>query len=146
MRGVFSSRFRLLTVATCGSRRFYFRPEQAEFPVTHQSVCNLLNGPFQGRYATGRASIDALRPTNNSVNIEDLYEISFIRETFAPFAWRLPPKGRSPRAASITGAGPSPEKDILAETGGAFWQRQRPKETRHRFPEWRAATAASAQT
>src|ERR1043166_1630274 len=94
MRGLFSSLFRWLTAAAFGSRRFYFRPEQAEFPVAHQSACNLLYGPFRGRRADGRASIDALRFHNNSVNIEDPHEISFIRETFAPFAWRLPPKGR----------------------------------------------------
>ena len=146
MRGFFSSLFRWLTAAAFGSRRFYFRPEQAEFPAAHQSACNILQEPFRGRRAAGCASIDALRSYDNSVNIEDPHEIAFIRETFAPFAWRLPPKGRSPRAASVTSAGPNPEKDILAETGGAFWQRQRPKETRHCFPEWRAATAASAQT
>src|ERR1700730_826825 len=123
MRGVFSSLFRLLTVATFDSRRFYFRPEQAEFPVTHQSVCNLLNGPFQGRCATGRASIDALRRTNNSVNIEDLYEISFIRETFAAFARRFPPKGRSPSASSGDAGPSSSQKNLLAAIGGFFQQR-----------------------
>src|SRR3954469_23178333 len=123
MRGVFSSRFRWLTVAIFGSRRFYFRPEQAEFPVTHQSACDLRNGPFQGRYAAGRASIDALRRTNNSVYIEDQYEISFTRDTLATFARRFPPKGRSSLASSGD-AGPSPQENLLATTHGSFQQRQ----------------------
>src|SRR5919108_6061628 len=113
MRGVFSSLFRWLTVAIFGSRRFYFRPEQAEFPVAHQSACDLLEKPFPGRCATGRASTDALRRLNNSVNIEDPHEISFIRETLAAIARRFPPKGRSPFASSRD-ARKSPQKDILA--------------------------------
>src|SRR4051794_34568556 len=123
MRGRFSSRFRWLTVAIFGSRRFYFRPEQAEFPVTHQSACDLRNGPFLGRYAAGRASIDALRRTNNSLYIKDPYEISFTREALAAFARRFPSKGRSP-VASAGDAGQSPQENLLATPCGYFQQRQ----------------------
>lgn len=129
MRGVFSSLFRWITVAVFGSKRFYFRPEQAEFPVTHQSVCNLFDRPFRGSSVAGRASIDALRLINNSVNIKDTYpnEISFIRETSATFAWRLSPKGRPPTASSGD-ASASSEEDILAKTRGIFLQRQNREE------------------
>src|SRR5438270_14016163 len=118
MRGVFSSLFRWITVAVFGSRRFYFRPEQAEFPVTHQTAwdLDLSDEPVRGRCAAGCASIDALRLTNNSVNIEDLNEISFIRETFATFARRFPPKGRTPRPLSGRAAESSPQANILAAT------------------------------
>ena len=144
MRGFSSSLFRWITVAGFGSRRFYFRRNQAEFPVTHQSACDLRYEPFSGRCATGCASIDALRRINNSVNIEDPHEISFIREALAAFARRLSPKGR-PRASSGT-AGPSSQANILAATRGSFRQRQNPEKTSHgksqRFPA--AASAAAA--
>ena len=142
MRGVSSSLFRWVTAAVFGSRRFYFRRKQAEFPVTHQYACNLRYEPFPGRCAAGRASIDALRPTNNSVNIEDPHEISFIREAPATFARRLSPKGR-PRASSGT-AGPSSQANILAATRGFFRQRKNPEKTSsHGKSQWLAATSAN---
>src|SRR4029077_15391372 len=97
MRGVFTSLFRWIIATIFDSRRFYFRRKQAEFPVTHQTAWDLSDEPVRGRCVAGCASTDALRLTNNSVNIEDLHEISFIRETLAAFARRFPPKGRPPR-------------------------------------------------
>src|SRR5437763_16172003 len=114
MRGVFSSLFRCITVALFGSRRFYFRREQAEFPVTHQTAWDLSDEPVRGRCAAGRASIDALRLPNNSVNIEDSHEISFIRETLAAFARKFPPKGRPRRASSGRADQSRPQAHILA--------------------------------
>jgi len=143
MRGGFSSLLRCLTVALFGSRRFYFRPEQAEFPVAYQSVCDLLENPFRGRCATGGASTDALRRLKNSVNIEDQHEISFIRETLAPFARGLPPKGRSSSAPSGD-ARQSSQKDILAANSGIF-RRQQDREKGGQFsPQWGEAAAAPA--
>ena len=151
MRGVSSSLFRWITVAVFGSKRFYFRPEQAEFPVAHQSACNLclLYLPFIGRCAAGCASVDALRRTNNSVTIEDPHEISSIRETLATFARRLSPKGRPPFASSGD-AGQSSQAHILAATRGPFRQRQNPEKIKQchpqRFAAAAAATAADARS
>src|SRR5215212_818132 len=140
MRGVFSSPLRWLNSAVFGSRRSYFRPEQAEFLVTHQTF---VDRPFRGRWVTGCASIDALRSTNNSVNIEETHEISFIRETFAPFARRIPPKGRSPGASSGHASDCSQE-NLLAATCSFFHQRQhRQKTGRRQWSQWFAATAAA---
>ena len=112
-----------------GSRRF-FRPKQAEFPVTHQTAwdLDLSDEPVRGRCAAGRASIDALRLTNNSVNIEDSHEISFIGETLAAFARRFPPKGRPPRPLSGRAAKSSPQTNILAATCGIFWRKRQDRE------------------
>ena len=123
MRGVFSSLFRSLVMAAFGSRRSYFRPEQAEFPATHQSF-DFVNRPFRGRCVAGCASIDALRLTNNSVNIDHQHEISFIRETSAPFARKFPPKGRSPVASSKR-ARQSPQENLLATVRRLLQQRRR---------------------
>ena len=123
MRGVFSSRFRWLVIAAFGSRRSYFRPEQAEFPAVHQSF-DFVNRPLGGRCPAGCASIDALRSTNNSVIIEHQHEISSIGETFPPSAGRkFPPKGRS-SVASSKHASKRPQKNLLAAVRGLF-QRQR---------------------
>ena len=145
MRGFFSSPVRWLTVAAFGSRRRYSRRKQAEFPVTHQSSYKFVDLPSLGRCATGRASIDALRCTNNSVNIEDPHEISFIGETFATFARRLPPKERSQSALSRDTGGCSQE-NVLATAGRLFQQRQRRQETSRYKPQWfiTASTAAAS--
>ena len=122
MRGVFSSLFRSLVMAAFGSRRSYFRPEQAEFPAVHQSF-DFVNRPLGGRCPAGCASIDALRSTNNSVIIEHQHEISSIGETFPPFAGRkFPPKGRA-SAASSEHASKCPQENLLAAVRGLL-QRQ----------------------
>ena len=141
MRGAFSSLVRWLTVAVFGSRRFYFRPEQAEFPVTHQSACYLLDDPLRGWCVTGGASLDALRRINNSVNIEDLHEISFIREAPASHARRIPQKGRSTAAFSRS-ALESPQKDVLAAIGSIFWKRTNHQESGAGFAQRIAANTA----
>ena len=142
MRGAFSSLVRWLTVAVFGSRRFYFRPEQAEFPVAHQSF-DFLHRPFPGRCAAGRASFDALRSTNNSVNIEDPNEISFIGETSATFARRFPPKGRSPFPSSRDAADCS-EINLLATACGFFQQWQDRQKTSQCQSQRFIATASAA--
>jgi len=143
MRGVSSSLFRWVTAAVFGSRRFYFRRKQAEFPVTHQYACNLRYEPLPGRCAAGRASIDALRRTNNSVNIEDPHEISFIREARAAFARRLSPKGW-PRASSGIATQSRSKANILAATRGSFCQRQDPEEISHCKSQRLSATTTTS--
>ena len=140
MRLLASSLFRWLTVAVYGSN--HSRPGEVEFPGASQNAGSLF-GTFRGRRAAGCASVDALRPFNNSVNIEDKHEISFIRETLAPFARRVPTEGRSP--ALSTRAGESTQENILAESRGIFWQRRKRKETGARIAQWFAAAAPGAQ-
>src|SRR5947209_559227 len=111
-RGFISSLLRWLTGAAYGSRRVHFRLEEAGFPAS-QNACRLLEGISQSPRAAGCASIDALRPFSNSVNIEDQHEISSIRETIASFARRPPSKGR-PKAALSRRASESSEENILA--------------------------------
>jgi len=137
MRAPASSLFRWLTVAVYGSK--HSRPGEVEFPAAGQNAVWIL----RGRRAAGCASVDALRPFNNSVNIEDKHEISFIRETLAPFARRVPTEGRSP--ALSTRAGESTQENILAESRGIFWQRRKRKETGARIAQWFAAAASGAQ-
>jgi len=145
MRDFKSSLFRWLTVVAGGSRRVCFRLEEAEFPAAPQSGCKLLEGTLRSSRAADRASIDALRPFNNWVNLKDNHELSFIRKTLAPFARRVPTKGRSPFALSKRER-ESSQENILAAGGCFFWKRKRDEETCDRLAQWRPAIAADAQT
>jgi len=136
MRLLASSLFRWLTVAVYGSN--HSRPDAVEFPAAWQNAVWTL----RGRRAAGCASVDALRPFNNSVNIEDKHEISFIRETLAPFARRVPTERRPP--ALSRRAGESAQENILAKSRGIFWQRRNWKETGARFTQWFAPASAAA--
>ena len=141
MRGVFSSRFRWLVIAAFGSRRSYFRPEQAEFPAVHQSF-DFLNRPFWGRCSAGCASTDALRSTNNSVNIEHQHEISSIGETFPPSAGKFPSKGRS-SVASSTDAYQRPKENLLATVRRLLQQRERQKTSQYQQSKRFSAAATT---
>ena len=124
-----SSLARWLTVAACV--RVHFRREEAEFPAKSSrdgGTCRLLEGTFRGPRVAGCASTDALRPFNNSVNLEDQNEISFIRETLAASARRTPKKGRS-KAAFSECAPESSKENILAAVSGIFWKRRNRQET-----------------
>jgi hypothetical protein len=144
MRALASSLFRYLKPAACISKRIHFRPKQTEFPAASQNACRLLEKAFFGPRAAGRASTDALRRYNNSVNLEDQNEISFIREAPASFAWWIPKKGRSTRPPS-RGAPECPQENILAAVGGVFRKRRDDKESSY-FTQRVAANALGAQT
>jgi hypothetical protein len=139
------SLFRWLTVAAGGSRRVRFRLKEVEFPTASASVRKLLERTLRGSRAADRASIDALRPCNNSVNLKDNHELSFIRETLAPSARGVPTKGRSPFALSKRER-ESSQENILAASRRIFWKRKSDEETGDRVAQWRAAIAAFAQT
>ena len=106
--------------------------------MASQNACN-------GSRAGSCASIDALRPFNNSVKkFKNNYEISFTRETFAALARRIPPKGRS--SASSRRAHESSAENILAKIGGVF-RRKRQKRTTKTSPggaQWLRAFASGA--
>jgi hypothetical protein len=145
MRDFKVSLFRWLTVAAGGSRRVRFRLEEAEFPAASQSAGKLLERTLRSSRAADRASIDALRPFNNWVNLKDNHELSFIRKTLAPSARRVPTKGRSPLALSKRGR-ESSQANILAAGRCIFWKRKSDEETCDCLAQWRPAIAASAQT
>ena len=127
MRSFGSSLLRSLTMMLYGSRRVRSRQEEeTEFPVASSrdgGTGNLLERTFRGRRAADRASLDALRPSNHWVNIEDQYELSFIREAFAPVARRLSTSARCPWA-STRRTGTSAQENILAASRGVFWRRR----------------------
>jgi hypothetical protein len=141
MRGLSSSLFRWLTAAACGSR--YFRRDEVEFPVASQRVCDLWT--VRGSRVTDGASIGALRPFNHSLNINHKHELSFLRETPAPFARRTPTQRRSRRLPGKS-ARESTKENILAAVGCIFRERQKRKETCNCVAQWRAASAVVAQT
>jgi hypothetical protein len=144
MRDFASLLLRWLTVTACGS--MFFRRDETEFPVASQNACNLLKRTFQGSRAADSAPSDALRLFNNRLNIQDQHELSIIRQTLAPLARRIPPKGRSPSAPAARGR-ESSQENILAAARCFFWRQQKCKATYRSLAQWlAAATAAGAQT
>ena len=140
-------------VAKAARSLFLSRPQAAEFSSSNVTKRDQATRDLSGLRAAERASNGALRRNYNSVNIEDHYGISFIRERFAaPTRRRLPQKGRrSPVPAETQqhpeGAG---AEIALGEVSGFFHQRQ---STHREGPgtcarEWlafRRLTAAFAQ-
>lgn len=129
MRGFASSLLRSLNVTLYGSRRIRSRQNEMEFPTALLNASTLLESAFQGRRAADRVpNFGTLRPLNHWVKIEDQYELSFIRETPAPFAGRVSTQGRWPGALSRRSA-KSANENILAANCSFFWKRQQLKET-----------------
>ena len=135
----FSRRFRLweiimLAFASLLARRltnaahhsFLSRRPAAEFSAATLPSATKRSGTSRGLRAAERASHDALRPNHNSVNIEDHYGISFIRERLAASTWRrLPQKGRrSPVPAKKQHSTSAGEKIALGQVPGLFQQRK----------------------
>ena len=106
--------------------------------MASQNACN-------GSRAGSCASLDALRPFNNSVKkFKNNYEISITRKTFAALARRIPTKGRS--SASTRRAHESSAENILATIGGVF-RRKRQERTTKTGPagaQWLRAFASGA--
>jgi hypothetical protein len=114
-----------------------------EFPAASQNACNVLERALRGSHAADGASIDALRLFNHWINIKDQHELSFIRETRAPFAWRFPTKRRSTFAPEGR-RGESSQENILEEAGRTFWKQQRHKESSDGIAQWLAAITIGA--
>lgn len=124
--------------------RLHSRRHEAEFPAAQiaSQLRILRDAP-----AADRASNDALRPHNNSVNIEDQHEISFIRERLAAFARRRPTEGRQSLPVSPPGRQSAGQEIGLAKDHGIFFER-RAFDERHRSgasPQWHTPAAACAQ-
>jgi len=103
------------------SGRSNSRQLEVEFPAA-QTVYQLPKRALWGSPAADRASIDALHPHNNWVNIEDQYEISSIREKLAAFARRVPIQGRSSPGRFARGRQNAGQENILATRRRAFFQ------------------------
>ena len=108
--------FRWLTKVDRSSRS-HSRQFEVEFPATAQTAYQLTKRTLWGSPIADRASIDALRPHNNWVNIEDQHEISFIWEKLAAFARRVPIQGRTVAWRL------SPEPPKLPPAKKSLWQR-----------------------
>jgi hypothetical protein len=134
------SLLRWLTVTAYGS--MFFRHDEAEFPAAPQTACNLLGRTERGSRAEDSAPSDALRPPNNRLNIQDQYELSFIRETPAPFAGRFSTERRPPRATFARDR-ESAQENVLAAARCTFWKWQKHKATDDCVAQ-RFATAAAA--
>ena|ERR1043166_4838059 len=150
MRSFASPLLRSLTVAVYGSRRVRSRHHETEFPMatSRNGGSNLPESTFRGQRAADRVpNFGTLRPLHHWVNIEDQYELSFIRETLAPVARRISISARWPRSPAGT-AGKGAQENVLAADSRLFWKRQRFKETGASGTQWRSRTcfATSAQT
>src|SRR4051812_1044642 len=119
------------------SLRRWTRPRAAEFPAATRTAYERLEGIFRDLRAADRASIDALRPNCNSVNTEDLYGISIIREGLAPWArWFFPPpERRSFLPAKIISQGPGQEV-VLGQNHGLFLQWESPDRAGRAAAQW----------
>ncbi len=140
-RSVASLLFRRFTDAARRSFRSQPRPYAAEFTADTQSADKRLEWTFLGLRAAVRASHNALRPNHNSVNTEDHYDISIIREKFPSPTWRrLPQKGRRsslPAEHACQGAG---QANALAENHGFLLARRESTIRRSQHPLRRTAS------
>lgn len=109
---------RWLALADRRLRWTSYRQNRAEFPAARRITRDSLGRTSWGSPAADRASLDALRPITNWLNIEDYYDISSIRERTAPFARWFPSKrGRRPFAFPRIGGQSAAEANVpkLAE-------------------------------
>src|SRR5881397_3262847 len=80
MRTFASSLLRWLIAPAFGSRQVHSRLKEVEFPAASQSGCKLFEWTVSDSRAADGASIDALRPFNNWLKLEDQHELLFSRE------------------------------------------------------------------
>jgi hypothetical protein len=136
--------FRWLTKADRSSRS-HSRQFEVEFPAAAQTACQLTKRTLWGSPIADRASIDALHPHNNWVNIEDQHEISFIWEKLAAFARRVPIPGRTSLWRLSPDRQNSRRENILATHCRIFFQREDCKQTSRVITQRLAPGATRAQ-
>ena len=149
MRGFASITLRSLCRALNGSKRVRSQHQPTEFPLTSPNACKLLEWPPLGRHVADRVpNFGTLRPLYHWVNIEDQHELTFIRETFAPFARRVSLSAQRPRASARRTVESACEKNILAAVSGILWRKRNgwyeASGNNFQRAQWRAAIAASA--
>jgi hypothetical protein len=136
--------FRWLTKAGRSSRS-KSRQFEVEFPAVVQAACQLLKRTLWGSPAADRASIDALHPHHNWVNIEDQHEISFIREKLAAFARRVPIQGRSSLWRFVRERQNPSQENILATHRRIFFKWKNCEQASRVITQRFSAGAAGAQ-
>jgi hypothetical protein len=148
---------RWLSAPACGSRRVYFRLDEAEFSAASQNARKLVDWTVDdsraadsvpnARHRTSPSDwriFGALCLFNNWIKLKDQHELLFIRETPAPFAWRRPTQRQLRSFSGSTRISEDSEKDILAAGGRIFWKWRGHKEERtsraQRHPTFAPAT------
>ena len=124
-----------------GRRTKNCRQNEAEFPAARTANKRRI---LRGLPAADGASFDALRPNDNWVNIEDQYEISFIREKFAAFARRVPKKGRRTLASPQAAAEDAGEEIALAKNYRGIFRKRKDEAAASRNGAQRASIGAAA--
>ena len=153
MRGFASITLCSLGQALNGSRRVRSRHQPTEFPIAsscYGGTGNLLEwAPLGRRLADRVPNFGTLHRSHHWVNIEDQYELTFIRETFTPVVRRLSLPARWPWASARRAVESAHKENILAASGGILWrQRKGRRKTSDNFhhARERAAVAVATQT
>ena len=123
------------------------RPHEAKFPAAMQTAYERLEWTPRGSHSADRASIDALRPNYNSVNTEDHYGISIIREKFAASAQRRSPtqERQQPPLSAKHADQATGEEIALAANHVFLHERKTARETFRTSAQWLGSPAALAQ-
>lgn len=119
----------LIRWRSSAARQFFrklHRLEVAEFPAPTPTAFERLEWILRDRRGTGRASSDALRPNDNSVNTKVPYGNSIIRKRLAASArWLFPPaRGRSLLPAQFNSPQSSTQTNPLGEIPRLVFQWQ----------------------
>lgn len=133
MRTLACPLFRWLIVARCQLR--LHRQYEAEFPA---AIAHPLERISRSSRAAGRASLDALRPSNHQKFIKNTHEILYIRKV-APRARAFPPPRRRWPEASIRRQSCATEEGILVQNRGLFCSSRKGRTTK-----WIALAPAGA--
>jgi hypothetical protein len=148
MLGFASITLRSLCQALNGSRRVRSQLQPTEFPLALPNACKLLELAPRGRHVADCVpKFGTLRPIYDWVNIEDQHELTFIRETFAPFARRVSLSAQRPRASARRTVESACEKNILATPSDILWRKRKgwhKASNNCKCPQWRAIAAAGA--
>ena len=117
----------------------------AEFSAATRTAFERLKSVLGDRRAGDRASNDALRPNYNSVNTEDLYAISIIREKLAATARRLfPTPERRPFLPAKINPAAAGQEIILGQNRGLFLEWKTTDGARRTATQWSAYQSARA--
>ena len=123
MRTLARPLFRWLNVVRFGSRPE--RQQEAKFPAAE---AHQLEWTSRSSRAAGRASFDALRPSNHQKFIKNIHEILYVRKVAPPARSFPPPKRRWP-GASVRRQSCATEEGILVQNRGFFCSSRKERTT-----------------
>ncbi len=126
LRAFASLLFRRVKHAVRRSYRTHSRLKAAESPAVTQKALERLGWTLRGSRAVERASSDALRPNQHSVNPEDPYGISIIREKLAAPTGRrrVPTPGRRSPLPADKHSQSAGEKNAVGENHRLLFERK----------------------